>query len=196
MAEKDKIADKEKKSANGGEAAEAGGAAARLDQLIDGVERVYESLTGTRPPAGEGAYAPIPVEQHPAEFVGERLERLLAALQQPTASAETRWSPALSVWEDDKQLLVCVDLAGVRRDEVAVAVEGRRLIVRGSRPASDDGKRLVLSERPLGSFQREILLPQRADLAEPEAHLEDGVLEIRVPKIPTPATERRKVRVA
>jgi HSP20 family molecular chaperone IbpA len=45
--------------------------------------------------------------------------------------------------------------------------------------------RLRLTERPLGPFQRKILLPRGASGGELSARLHDGVLEIHIPK---PAT--------
>ena len=171
-------------------------ASARLDQVIASIEQFYQAVTGTNPPPlGEKAYATIPVERDPGEFVSEQLERLLATLQQPAASAAAAWTPPVSVWESEREMVVCLDLAGVKRDEVDLAVEGNALIVRGRRPASNDGLSLRLSERPLGPFERRVLLPRRVNPAEPDAQLRDGVLEIRMTKLAPEAAGRREVRV-
>ena len=193
MPEKEKSPEREKKTPAIG-IAEDGEAAARLDRVIAGVEKVYEALTGASPPAGGEIPTQIPVERQPGEFVSERLERLLAALQQPMAP--TGWSPPVSVWEGERDMVICVEVAGVKPDEVALSVEANALILRGSRGASDDGLKLLFSERPLGTFERRILVPQRVDLTSPDAQLVDGVLEIRLPKVVPTAVGRREVRVA
>jgi HSP20 family protein len=169
--------------------------AVQVDEAIAGMERLYTALTGKTPPApGEQPYAPIPVELDAAEFVGEQVERLRRALEGPVAApAQTAgWSPPVSVWEKDEELVLAVDLAGVRREDLRLAVEGRLLTVRGQRPAAFDGHRLRLSERPLGAFARTFVLPPTVE-SEPKAQLRDGVLEIRLAK--GRGAERKEVPV-
>lgn len=182
-------------------AAEAAGTDDRIDDAIASVETLYQAVTGKiPPPLGEDTEAPIPVERDPGEFLGEQLERLLVALPQgdlPGAEpAAPAWSPPVSVWEDEREMVVCLDLAGVPKSQVKLVVEGNCLFVRGGRPAANDGMRLAFSERPLGPFERRVLLPPRVSPAEPEARLRDGVLEIRLDKRPSGAAARREIPLA
>jgi HSP20 family protein len=174
------------------------GDAAEIDPIIASLERVYQSLTGTSPPPpGEDAYAPIPIERDPGEYVSQRFEKLLEALQQPPAAGSPSWSPPLTVWESAAEVVVCIDLPGVPRQDVELALESDVLTVRGRRPIAHDSARLRMQEGPLGPFERRILLPQRVDRTEPSARLEDGVLEIRLGKLHhDAATGRREIRVS
>jgi HSP20 family molecular chaperone IbpA len=190
------------------EAARGGADTIEIDPLILSLERMYQVVTGSiAPPPSEEAYAPIPVERDPGEYVAERLERLLEAVVSPatpaggpsqaTLAASAPWTPALLVWESDRELVLQVELPGVRRQDVEVELDGDLLVVRGRRATLEDGARLRLTERPLGRFERRVQLPRRAERVEPSAKLADGVLEVRLGK---PTGEggggRREIRVS
>lgn len=162
-------------------AAEAG-----LNASIASLERLYQTITGSAPPPGDPIYSPIPVESDPAKFVEERLDRLVGALTArevaPQAPARAPWAPPLAAWETDQELIVAVDVPGVERRELRVSVEGNVLTVAGERRLAANGHRLRMSERPFGSFARQIALPRPARAGELTARLRDGVLEIRLAK--------------
>jgi HSP20 family protein len=196
-------------SRTGGDAPRTGGGADMLeiDPLIMSLERMYQVVTGAPPPPpSEQAYAPIPVERDPGEYVTERLEKLLEAMVSPagaagpsqaTLAASAPWTPPLVVWESDRELVLQVEIPGVRRQDIEVELDGDVLVVRGRRGAEQDGARLRLTERPLGRFERRVQLPRRAERTEPNAKLQDGVLELRLPKPQEEAGGgRREIRVS
>jgi HSP20 family protein len=155
----------------------------RMDEAIAGVEQLYEALTGSPPPPPAEEASPIPVEKDAAEFVTERLDRLIEALGQPVSrTQEAAWSPPITVWEDGEEMLISLEVPGVARQDLQVFDDGLGLTVSGRRPALHDGMRLRLTERPLGPFRRRILLPRGTGGGEMNARLRDGVLEIRVPR--------------
>jgi len=155
-----------------------------VDEAIASIEKLYQSLAGSPPLAGDQnqTYTPIPVERDPSEFVAERLEHLLRALDQPLGAAGWAWTPPLVVWEDSRATVICLDLPGVKRSEIEIVDEDGVVTVSGQRRAVYERQRLQLAERPLGPFRRQILLPHNARAAELSAKLQDGVLEIRVAK--------------
>jgi len=165
----------------------------RVDEAIASVERLYQTLTGSPPPApSDEPYAPIPVEKDAAELVTERLDRLIDALGQspgqgdplgaPGGTPATAWSPPITVWENTEGLLVFLEVPGVPRQELQLSDEGDSLTIKGRRSAEVDGLRLRMTERPLGHFKRRIILPRGAGGGDLTARLRDGVLEIRIPK--------------
>lgn len=152
-----------------------------VDEAIAGIEKLYETLAGSPPPAGGQAYSTIPVERNASEFVEERLEHLLRALDQPLSTTiGWAWTPPMVVWEDARETVACLDLPGVKRTEIEIVDEGGVVTVTGQRLAVHDGRRLQLAERPLGPFRRQILRPRNA--REVSARLLDGVLEIHIVK--------------
>jgi len=168
------------------------GGPSRVDEAIAGVEQLYQALTGhPLPPAGEEPYAPIPVEKDAAEFVTDRLERLLDVLGRPLGPPAARaaqaagapaagWSPPVTVLEDAEGLLVLLDVPGVQRKHLQLADDGDSLTVAGQRSVASNGLRLRMSEAPLGPFRRRIVLPRGSGGGDLAARLHDGVLEIRI----------------
>ena len=98
------------------------------------------------------------------------------------------WQPAVNVYINSDSLEVCMDLAGVRRDEVAVQAEARRLVVRGHRKMPDCGRgddgcgRLLVMEIPEGSFERVLEFPVEVDPDQVEARQDHGWLLITLPR--------------
>jgi hypothetical protein len=79
---------------------------------------------------------------------------------------------------------------GKRREDISIEVHDRVLSIRGERrpPAS-----CVRSAR-YGAFERAWRLPENVDVDSVSAHLDGGVLTVRVPKTATP--KPRKIAIA
>ena len=169
-----------------------------IGQAILQMERLYRTITGKDAPSGDTVYAAIPAEKDPARHVEEQLDRLMNVVSRTgLAAPQSAWTPSLSVWEAEKELVLCLDLPGVRREALTVQIEGNLLTVSGEREAlSYEGARLSWSERPQGAFRRTVLLPQVARHAEPFAQVKDGQLEIRIPRETVPAAPTKTVHVS
>jgi HSP20 family protein len=168
-----------------------------VDEAIERTETLYRAMTGEdAPPAGESAYAPIPAEKEPTRYVEEQVDRLLAMLRTTPQRAAAPWVPTLSVWENDTQILVVIDLAGVTRDRVEVSVQGNVLTVSGERPTPvPEDFRLRINERPLGTFRRTLWIPAGVRSAEAAVNMREGALEIRLPKEPAAVPSVKKLSV-
>lgn len=152
-----------------------------IDETIGQVERLYRAVTGSDAPSPDVAYAPIPAEKDPTQHVEEQVNRLLELLGQVKLGPDDgpSWIPTVSVWEADAEVLVCIDLPGLRRENVEVVAQGNILTVSGSRPASREGLRLRSSEGGYGRFRRVLFVPGGIRGPEPSAQMREGVLEIR-----------------
>ena len=107
------------------------------------------------------------------------------------ATAESRWAPNTDVYTTDGILVVKVELAGMRREDLELAVEGNRLIISGHRP---DGCRapkctFLVMEINYGSFESVIELPPGYDLSQAKASYQNGFLRVDVPQA-VPATKK------
>ena len=94
-------------------------------------------------------------------------------------------SPALDVTESDRGYTVKVDLPGVGKDDVKIAIDGRRVSVEATTTRDEekkDGERVVYSERSLASYARSFTLPAEVDQAESSAKMEHGVLTLQLAK--------------
>lgn len=94
------------------------------------------------------------------------------------------WLPATDVIEHGDHYELHLDLPGFKRDDIEVTVEEGTLTIRGMRRTeeSSDERNVVRSERYVGEFARSFRLGNALDLGKIEAHFEDGVLMVRVPK--------------
>jgi HSP20 family protein len=97
------------------------------------------------------------------------------------------WEPAINIYEQDDRLIVCVELAGMRREEIDVQVTPGQLTVRGARrdpvpPHSEGAGRLGLLEIRHGEFARTIELPEGLDVDNACAQYRNGYLWVHLPK--------------
>jgi HSP20 family protein len=110
-----------------------------------------------------------------------RLDRLFEDL---VASGEKReWTPAIDVIRNKDQIVVRVDMPGIKPDEIKVQVDDDILTVSGEHEESTEQKdeQFVRRERRYGSFMRSIALPAGVDPDKVAATTKDGVLEVSVP---------------
>lgn len=99
----------------------------------------------------------------------------------------------MDVSRTDGELLVQLDLPGVRADSIDLEVERDVLTVRAQRPARQEGVSPVVTERPTGTFTRRLQLGQNLDTDNISAHYTDGVLTLRLPV--TAKAKPRKILV-
>jgi HSP20 family protein len=94
------------------------------------------------------------------------------------------WRPAINAYRCRDGIVVCVDLAGVARDEIELLLEPRRLLLRGHRTAPEpDGReqeclQVFAMEIDSGPFERELALPVEIDPARARAEQRNGLLWI------------------
>jgi HSP20 family protein len=169
-----------------------------IDESIGRLEHLYRAVTGRDAPNADDVYAPIPAEKDPTQHVERQLDRLLQVLNQVQIDSRPTpaWSPPVSVWENDAEVLVTVDLPGVTREQIEIVTHGRLLTITGARrPPGASDFRLRTAEAPLGPFRRGVLLPPLSRPVEPKAELKDGILELRIPKEPGQVTTPKPIRV-
>jgi len=94
------------------------------------------------------------------------------------------WRPAIDVYEADDVLNIVVELAGVREDQINVALDENVVRVRGERsPVSSDPNRSVHAIGiQYGPFAADIRLPYSVDHEDVDALYENGILQIRLQK--------------
>jgi HSP20 family protein len=103
--------------------------------------------------------------------------------QSPGSSAEAYWAPNTDVYVTDGGLVIKVELAGMRKEDLHVEMEGNILKITGQRP---DGCRapkckFLVMEINYGGFQTVLELPDGYDLSKAKAAYQNGFLRIDVP---------------
>jgi HSP20 family protein len=88
------------------------------------------------------------------------------------------------------EFVVHFDLPGVRPDTIEISVEKNVLTVKAERQWSEEqADEVLVSERPQGSFSRQLFLGDGLDTDRIQASYQDGVLTLTIP-----VAERAKPR--
>ena len=95
--------------------------------------------------------------------------------------AELPWSPPAEVSETENAYVVAVELPGVRKDQISVALQDREVIITGEVTDQVKGRRHRSSLRT-GRFEYRAMLPGDVNPEGVIAQLADGVLTGTVPK--------------
>lgn len=111
---------------------------------------------------------------------------------------EMRLSPNMDVVDNKDGLELSVELPGMAREDVKIAVDGDMLTISGEKKAEKETKennyRLV--ERTFGEFSRSIYLPRSVDASKITANMTNGVLKITAPKRPEAQTKTIEIQSA
>jgi HSP20 family protein len=113
------------------------------------------------------------------------------------AVGEHSWRPNTDIYETSDQILVVMDLAGVKREEIHLEVSRKAIKIYGKR----DQKALLgttryrLAEIAYGYFERHLSLPAPVDGDRIEATYRDGLLEVRMARLPPVNEAVRKVTI-
>lgn len=101
----------------------------------------------------------------------------------PTATPAAQWfKPGFDVEETDEAILLTVDLPGLKKEDVNISLTDNVLTLSGERKLERGNKGAGRYERSYGRFQQSFTLPGTVDPSRVEAHLEDGVLHVALPK--------------
>lgn len=117
-------------------------------------------------------------------------EAMRRIVELPSGSQEF-WLPRTDVYETETDLVVCVELAGIRKESlnVSISADRRILSIRGKRSEQyiDDRKKLRYHQLEVyfGSFEREVHLPRDIgiDADSLGATYRDGFLQVNLRKV-------------
>ncbi|GAA1015800.1 MULTISPECIES: Hsp20/alpha crystallin family protein [Streptomyces] len=88
----------------------------------------------------------------------------------------------MDAWRDGDTFFVELDLPGVDPESIDLGVERNVLTVKAERkPAYGENTETVITERPAGTFSRQLFLGETLDTERIDASYEAGVLRLRIP---------------
>ncbi len=94
------------------------------------------------------------------------------------------WRPATDVYETESEVVVMMELAGVREEDVEVTLFNDMVVVAGSRIDTARPEKVRYHEVGInfGRFRSEVYLPIKVNPDCVDANYENGFLAIRLPK--------------
>lgn len=90
------------------------------------------------------------------------------------------WRPPTDVYETSDAVVVKVEIAGMKEEELEVTLNGRVLSIRGVRRDSGVKLRYQQMEIQYGPFETEVEVPRAVDFEQLEATYENGFLVVRL----------------
>ena len=111
------------------------------------------------------------------QLVRDRLDALLG-----DSLGSAGFTPLADIEETEDAWIVDVELPGVQKGDLDLELQGRRLVLSGTRKERERTGVLRHKTRVTGEFRYEITLPSDFDGDKIDARLADGELTVRVPK--------------
>lgn len=94
------------------------------------------------------------------------------------------FSPAIDIFETDKEITLLADMPGVKASKLSIDLKENVLTLSGEVEAPEGPDEVdILREYRTGRYVREFSLSQLIDQAKIDAELKDGVLHLKLPKI-------------
>jgi len=98
--------------------------------------------------------------------------------------AESVWTPAVDIAEDENGYIVQVELPGVAREQVKITMQDNVLSIKGEKAQENESRTSSFhrTERSYGSFERRFSLPSNVRQDSIDATFKDGILTVTLPK--------------
>jgi len=143
----------------------------------EGTERIAATASGEARAADE--------RPEDATGIMSRLDDDAVVLDEPTfrlgARRHALWRPLFDIVATAEEYRVLVDLPGVDPEDVSITVDGEMLTISGARAPVPEGDAHRL-QRQTGRFVRRLRLGNPISAEAIEATLEQGVLELKIPR--------------
>jgi HSP20 family protein len=101
---------------------------------------------------------------------------------------------AMDLYAEDDHYVLEIALAGVNRDSLEITAHGNQLMLQGefAAPAEQQGRHYLYRQLPRGRFEQTVTIPTEVDANKIQAHYENGLLRLTLPK----AASARRQRIA
>ena len=122
------------------------------------------------------------------EGMQQRMEKMLDNIfneMRPTMfSAEHAWKPPADIYETAEEIVVVVEIAGMKKKDINVTMENDVLKISGIRPDYSPSAKMKLHQMEIdyGKFQKIVKISLPIDTKNISAHYREGFLRITLPK--------------
>jgi HSP20 family molecular chaperone IbpA len=128
-----------------------------------------------------------------AQELAVREKKELVTKEEKTVPGR-HYIPYADIYETDEALTVVMEMPGVEKKDIAIALENNVLRVDGKIDFSKyEGLEPVFTEYAVGHYSRSFTLSNKIDQEQISAQVDDGVLTLTLPK--TKETQPRKIPI-
>lgn len=123
----------------------------------------------------------IEIEKHLSK-IGKDVQQFMEKVV-PLTNEDKDFAPDCDIVESDDEYKILLDLPGLAKKEIGIALKNNVLTVKGEREiTAGDGEEFKRQERKRGAFARSFALPENVNSAEISASFRNGVLTVSMPK--------------
>lgn len=141
-------------------------------------------------------------DDSPLTSVHRRINRLLGGFFQdfdiqPPEAIQFQFRPRIEATETETEVKVVAELPGIDRNDIEVTLQENTLTISGRKKSEQEQKSEgeVHHQGSLESFRRVIGLPDNLDTDKTSAELDNGLLTIKLAKLPEAKPEVKKIEV-
>ena len=128
----------------------------------------------------------------------DEMDRLFGLTAPRDTGLFTGWSPVLDIYQDKDDVIVKVELPGMKKDEISISMHEGMLTISGERKLEGGSKEgeTYRRERFYGKFHRTMALPTTVEANKVKAAYKDGILTVTLPKAETAKPKQIEVTVS
>jgi len=104
----------------------------------------------------------------------EEIEEMTTRLWESWSPLFVDFTPTVDVYEEDGQMVVKTEIVGVEQGDIDISLNGNVLTIKAEKKSE---------ERVFGRYARSVTLPSHVNAEKAEASFDEGILEIRLPKV-------------
>ena len=104
-------------------------------------------------------------------------------------NARSGFNPRVDVHEDEKNITIEAEIAGVKKEDIKVSINDENvLVLKGTKSRESkkedekDGTTFLRLERSFGEFTRSFVLPDNVNTEKIDAEFKDGLLKVVLEK--------------
>ena len=107
------------------------------------------------------------------------------------------WRPPTDVFEKENEVIILLEIAGMKQKDFSITLSGDILTVKGERKEKAEPSITGYRNKEIncGMFERNIYLPENVDPDEIAAAYKEGFLEITIKKRKTKKTKAKEIEI-
>lgn len=136
--------------------------------------------------------------EHLHDHIERIWERLALGMEQPPGFCASGFEPPADVLHTAEQVIVRIEVPGLRGSDVDIQVAADRLTVRGVKqePTIPAAAHYAQMEIMGGAFEKSVALAAQVNVEGASVQYADGYLEIRLPRVARATTRHVRVPVS
>ncbi len=122
----------------------------------------------------------------------KNFDEVFRAMGPRFSCADCSWSPPMDIYETKEEIVILAEVAGVNKEDLDIEINSKAVKIGGRRhdlPRKENAT-YRLAEIQCGRFERILFLPTPINTEEVSASYVDGMLQIRLARLPMDKTHK------